>query len=70
MTDGPDLKDPMFSSRECRSCQAWLPCCVIDSVKERAQRDGVSSSDVILSALREYLGEDFAEPARDGGLSG
>lgn len=52
-----ELTDPTYRGRQCTTCQVWLPCCVIESVEARAAADGVSRSDVVLAALREYLGE-------------
>jgi len=57
--------DPMLSARECKTCHVWLPCCVIDQVQARAKQEGISSSDLMLAALRDYLGEDFAEEGTD-----
>ena len=62
---GDTHTDPMLKSRDCRTCHVWLPCCVIDQVEAHAAREGISSSDIVLAALREYLGEDFAEDAVD-----
>ena len=53
--------DPMFRSRECRTCHVWLPCCVIDDVAEHASEHGMSNSDVVLAALRAYLGGEVAD---------
>ena len=53
--------DPLIQSRTCKTCHVWLPCCVIDEVAEHAAAKGVTSSDVILAALRQYLDTDFSE---------
>ncbi|MFO8081337.1 MAG: hypothetical protein R6V07_13690 [Armatimonadota bacterium] len=61
MSAADNHTDPMLTARECKSCHVWLPCCVIDQVENRAKGDGISSSDLVLAALRDYLGEDFTE---------
>jgi hypothetical protein len=57
--------DPMLRTRECKTCHVWLPCCVIEQVEARAKQEGISSSDLMLAALRDYLGEDFHEDDTD-----
>lgn len=61
MSAADNHTNPMLAKRECKSCHVWLPCCVIDEVESRAKRDGISSSDLVLAALRDYLGEDLPE---------
>ena len=58
MSNQPTHTDPMLQSRECKTCHVWLPCCVIDDVEARAKTDGVSPSDVMMAAIRAYLGDD------------
>ena len=70
MADQTAHTDPLITSRECKTCHVWLPCCVIDQVQARAKTDGVSSSDVMMAALRQYLGEDFVEDDEEGCCEG
>jgi hypothetical protein len=58
MSEDSTHTDPMLNTRACKTCHVWLPCCVIDDVEARAKADGVSPSDVMLAAIREYLGGD------------
>ena len=66
MSDHGSHTDPMLSNRECKTCHLWLPCCVIEQVEAQARKEGISSSDLVLAALREYIGEDFEEEDTEG----
>jgi hypothetical protein len=61
MSAADNHTDPMLTTRQCKSCHVWLPCCVIDQVEDRARQEAISSSDLVLAALRDYLGEDLPE---------